>query len=203
MNPDGSYKFKGSSSAVPLKSDMSPLAVGVDGTVYICGRDPNGACKGDDGLNYGTVGESYLPTFWCSKDHWLYAIDTNGNGSFKWRYNVISPTNSASAISSDGTIYIGCLDGKLYAISPEGILKWGYSTGAEIESPLTIGRDGTIYVGSNKLYAINPDGTLKWSFSTGTQTPADYISSISSLAIGDHIVYVGSNDGKLYAIGNK
>ncbi|MCK4447144.1 MAG: PQQ-like beta-propeller repeat protein, partial [Candidatus Marinimicrobia bacterium] len=45
----------------------------------------------------------------------------------------------------------------------------------------------------NKLYAINPDGTLKWSYQTGY-----YI--YSSPAIGnDGTLYIGSDDGKLYA----
>jgi hypothetical protein len=51
-------------------------------------------------------------------------------------------------------------------------------------------------VGSDdgKLFAINPDGTEKWTFSTGDTVR-------SSPAIGfDGTIYVGSYDGRLYAI---
>jgi outer membrane protein assembly factor BamB len=48
----------------------------------------------------------------------------------------------------------------------------------------------------SKLYALNPDGTQKWSYATGAEIHA------STPAIGpDSTVYVGSYDGKLYAIG--
>jgi outer membrane protein assembly factor BamB len=53
-----------------------------------------------------------------------------------------------------------------------------------------------VYVGSGDhcLYAINPEGTLKWTCKTG-----DWVDS--SPAIGpDGTVYVGSEDGYLYAI---
>jgi outer membrane protein assembly factor BamB/serine/threonine protein kinase len=114
----------------------------------------------------------------------------------KWSYPTGDLVLSSPAIGSDGTVYVGSSDKKLYAINPDGSLKWSYTTGDEIYSSPAIGSDGTVYVGSydGKLYAINPDGSLKWSFHTG-----DCVSS--SPAIGnDGTVYVGSLDMKLYAI---
>ncbi len=114
----------------------------------------------------------------------------------KWSYTTGDAILSSPAIGSDGTIYVGSYDKKLYAINKDGTLKWSYATGSYIESSPAIGIDGTIYVGSydHKLYAINPDGTLKWSYTTG-----GYI--YSSPAIGsDGTIYVGSDDHKLYAI---
>jgi len=70
---------------------------------------------------------------------------------------------SSPAIGTDGTVYIGSDDAKLYALNPDGTLKWTYTTGGSIgySSP-AIGEDGTVYVGSQdtKLYAIRPDGSL-------------------------------------------
>jgi outer membrane protein assembly factor BamB len=66
---------------------------------------------------------------------------------------------SSPAIGSDGTIYVGSFDNKLYAVNPNGTAKWDTDNiivGAVQSSP-AIGSDGTIYVGSdnnNKLYAI-------------------------------------------------
>ena len=116
----------------------------------------------------------------------------------KWSYQTGATVRSSPAIGSDGTVYVGSHDGKLYALNPDGTLKWSYQTGNDIyHSSPTIGSDGTIYVGSTdyKLYALNPDGTLKWSYQTG-----DRIVN-SSPAIGlDGTVYVGSAESKLYAI---
>ncbi len=107
------------------------------------------------------------------------------------RWQVIS----SPAIGSDGTIYVGSEDHKLYAINPDGSLKWSYATDDVVDSSPAMGSDGTLYVGSGdgKLYAINPDGTLKWSYATAKAIT-------SSPAIGsDGTLYVGSGDGKLYA----
>ena len=69
---------------------------------------------------------------------------------------------SSPAIASDGTIYVGSDDNKLYAIYPNGTLKWTYTTGDLIESSPAIASDGTIYVGSDdgKLYAFKSISTI-------------------------------------------
>jgi len=116
--------------------------------------------------------------------------------NLKWSYTTDDYIRSSPAIGSDGTIYVGSDDYKLYALNPNGTLKWSYTTDDYIRSSPAIGSDGTIYVGSddNKLYALNPNGTLKWSYTTG-----DWIRS--SPAIGsDGTIYVGSDDYKLYAL---
>jgi outer membrane protein assembly factor BamB len=65
---------------------------------------------------------------------------------------------SHPTIGADGTIYVGSLDNKLYAINPDGSLKWSYTTGHDVRSSPAIGADGTVYVGSDdkKLYAFGP-----------------------------------------------
>lgn len=103
---------------------------------------------------------------------------------------------SSPAIASDGTIYIGSRDNKLYAINPDGSPKWSYATLGEVFSSPAVEADGTIYVGSvdSKLYAINANGSLKWVYSTGAAVRS------SPVVDGDGIIYVGSYDGNLYAI---
>ena len=120
--------------------------------------------------------------------------DTNAT---KWIYTTGDDIRSSPAIGTDGMIYVGSRDDKLYAIYPNGTLKWSYLTGHDIyHSSPAIGTDGTIYVGSRdfKLHAINPDGTLKWSYLTGNGI-------YSAPAIGtDGTIYVASTDKNLYAI---
>ena len=67
---------------------------------------------------------------------------------------------SSPAIGSDGTVYVGSDDKKLYAINGKtGVKLWEFNTGGDVFSSPAIGSDGTVYVGSgdNKLYAIKTD----------------------------------------------
>jgi outer membrane protein assembly factor BamB len=105
---------------------------------------------------------------------------------------------SSPAIGSDGTVYVGSYDDKLYAINGKtGDKLWEFETGHYVDSSPAIGSDGTVYVGSydDKLYALSgKSGAKLWEFKTGHIV-------LSSPAIGsDGTVYVGSEDGKLYAI---
>ena len=67
---------------------------------------------------------------------------------------------SSPAIGSDGTVYVGSIDRKLYAINGKtGGKLWEFETGKDVFSSPAIGSDGTVYVGSwdNKIYAIKTD----------------------------------------------
>ena len=61
-----------------------------------------------------------------------------------------------AAIGSDGTIYFGSEDKKLYALNPDGTKKWEFVTGGGVHSTPALASDGAIYFGSldNKVYAI-------------------------------------------------
>ncbi|BDU51056.1 hypothetical protein HLVA_16250 [Haliovirga abyssi] len=123
------------------------------------------------------------------------ALNVKAPSKLKWSYKT-GDWVSSPAIGSDGTIYVGSSDNKLYAINPDGTLKWSYLTGYWVTSSPAIGSNGIIYVGSwdHRLYAINPDGTLKWSYLTG------YRISSSPTIGSDGTIYVGSRDSNLYAI---
>ena len=76
---------------------------------------------------------------------------------------------NSSAIGSDGTIYVGSDDNKLYAINGEtGVKLWEFEAGDWVLH--FISSDGTDSVGSrdNKLYAINGQtGDKLWEFEAG------------------------------------
>ena len=56
---------------------------------------------------------------------------------------------SSPAIGADGTVYIGSMDNKVYALDgATGIKKWEFETGGWVGSSPTIGPDGTVYIGS-------------------------------------------------------
>src|SRR5476651_897531 len=51
---------------------------------------------------------------------------SGADGLIKWGFATGSQVVSSPAIAADGTIYIGSLDGKLYAINPNGTKKWAF-----------------------------------------------------------------------------
>ena len=122
-------------------------------------------------------------------------------GTVLWEFETEGEVSSSPAIGSDGTVYVGSDDNKLYAINGKtGAKLWEFKTESEVRSSPAIGADDTVYVGSHdkKLYAINgKTGVKLWEFETGSIVH-------SSPAIGsDGTVYVGSGDNKLYAIHGK
>ena len=123
------------------------------------------------------------------------------SGTVLWEFNTGGGVSSSPAIGSDGTVYVGSMDKKLYAINGKsGVKLWEFETGDSeygVHSSPAIGSDGTVYVGSmdHKVYALDgQSGAKQWEYITGGGV-------YSSPAIGsDGTVYVGSMDNKLYAI---
>ena len=77
-----------------------------------------------------------------------------------WEFRTWDDARSSPAIGSDGTVYVGSNDNKLYAINGKsGVKLWEFETGNAVDSSPAIGPDGTVYVGSEnkKLYAIKTD----------------------------------------------
>src|SRR5262249_13714650 len=85
--------------------------------------------------------------------------------------------HASPALAADGTIYFGCHDHRLYALTPDGKLKWRFVTERPISSSPAVAADGTIYFWSQdkNCYALFPDGSLKWKLPTdspATSSPA-------------------------------
>ena len=78
-----------------------------------------------------------------------------------WEFETGDDVYSSPAIGSDGTVYVGSNDKKLYAINGKtGVKLWEFETGdRRVFSSPAIGSDGTVYVGARdkKLYAIKTD----------------------------------------------
>lgn len=115
--------------------------------------------------------------------------------TLKWSFKIDTRITSSPSIASDGTIYFGSIDGRLYAVNPDGTAKWAFQVGNEITASPAIGNDGTIYIGSRdkKMYAITSEGKLKWTYQVGGII-------LSSAAVTDNSLYFGSDDNTLYAI---
>jgi outer membrane protein assembly factor BamB len=173
--------------------------VGPDGTIY-AGRDWNSA--GDPGQVIAVNPDG------TSKGlNWPFLVPSAVENDIDARPAV--DDNGTPADTTDDTIYAASEDGFLYAINPDGTskgLSWPFSVGY-VTSRATIGADGTIYVGSrdSKVYAIKPDGTskgLSWPFDTAgaIMTSPAYDDNGTPADITDDTIYIGSDDGHLYAI---
>jgi outer membrane protein assembly factor BamB len=88
------------------------------------------------------------------------------HGALAWVYVTGGDVFSSPAQSSDGNVYVGSRDNKLYAYTATGTLQWTYVTGDDIVSSPAINGTGQVYVGSldNNFYAFNSIGGLKWSY---------------------------------------
>ena len=87
-------------------------------------------------------------------------------GTVIWEFDAGDDVFSSPAIGSDGTVYVGSVDKKLYAINGKtGVNIWEFDAGDKVYSSPAIGSDGTVYLGSwdKKLYAIktNSKGPAK------------------------------------------
>lgn len=121
-----------------------------------------------------------------------------GTGVYvKWSFRTGNSVQSSPAIGVDGTVYVGSLDTKFYALNgTTGALRWSFTTDGIIVSSPAISAQGNVYFGAgSKLYALNSvTGTQAWTYSTG-----DIV--YSSPNVGpDGTVYFGSYDHKVYAL---
>jgi len=117
-------------------------------------------------------------------------------GEVIWRYETGGEIYSSPAIGSNGTVYVGSSDSKLYAFTPQGDWYWEYGTGLAVKSSPAVSADGKIYFGSDDvyLYALHPEGVRYWVYKT-----EGYISSSPALG-SDGTIYVGCGDDNLWAL---
>ncbi len=125
-----------------------------------------------------------------------------------------------SPLVSNGMVYIGSDDGKLYAVSAaSGEKKWDFTTGGVVRSQPTIDASqgsGVLYFTSDDgyFYALDAgDGVQIWRTDIGNVTevsvranvgnspdPSGYDYVQSSPLLLDGRIYIGSADGKVYAL---
>ena len=55
-------------------------------------------------------------------------------GSLKWGSRTSDQVQSSPALGTDGTIYVGSNDHKLYATNPNGEQKWSFTAGNAVKS---------------------------------------------------------------------
>ena len=157
-------------------------------------------------------------------DGMLYAFDATGKTNCLGSPKTCAPLwyapsggfrYSSAAVSSNGIVYEGSVDGTLYAYDAAGNTNcsgtpklcnplWTASTGGGIESSPTV-NNGIVYVGSGdgNLYAFDAAGITNCSGTPKTCAPLWVAHTpsivVSSPAVVNGVVYVGSLDHNLYA----
>ena len=112
-----------------------------------------------------------------------------------WKFSAKEGGFEGSAVIVAGVVYVGSLDGNLYAIDlASGKKKWAYKTELGFSaSPAVAG--GLVYVGDadGKFYCVDAKGDLKWTFDAEAE-----IDSSANFHKGR--VLFGSQDANLYCL---
>ena len=137
----------------------------------------------------------------------------------KWAFQTGGPVVSSPTVVA-GVAYVGSDDGQLYAVDvTTGRAKWKFGTGGPVRSTPAVAA-GIVYAGSYDgfFYAVDAaSGKEKWKFALPgekkfeargihgglprAQTVPDFWDLyLSSPAVVDGVVYVGSGDGHCYAL---
>ncbi|MBI4545257.1 MAG: PQQ-binding-like beta-propeller repeat protein [Gemmatimonadetes bacterium] len=156
---------------------VSGAAVGRDGKVYATGSGRLHAFNADGSRVWESgpdVAGSLAPSLstggvivsGTSRDGKVYGINAS-TGQTLWSYQTgqnpnYNPTNPhqpqygvlvTPVFGREGTVYVGAIDGVMYAFSSAGSLLWRYQTGNSLnEACPAIGPDGTLYFGSADAY---------------------------------------------------
>jgi eukaryotic-like serine/threonine-protein kinase len=149
----------------------------------------------------------------------LYASQAPTLGSVQWRFQTKAKIISSPAVA-DGVVYIGSGDGNVYAVrAADGVLAWKFATRGPVNSSPAVWA-GSVFVSSldGNVYALGAaSGRLKWRFKTAGERrftapgihgliprtesmPDPYDVFLSSPAVVDGTVYIGSGDHNVYAL---
>jgi outer membrane protein assembly factor BamB len=149
----------------------------------------------------------------------VYASAAPTLSRVKWRFATRGKIFSSPAVL-DGVVYVGSTDGNLYAVrAADGSLVWRFPTHGPVNSSPAVA-DGLVYFSSldGNVYAVNTsDGRERWHFATAGERrftapgihgiepkhemmadPFDVF--LSSPAVANGVVYIGSGDHNVYAI---
>jgi uncharacterized repeat protein (TIGR01451 family) len=138
-----------------------------------------------DAARSGYTPSALLPPSW------------SGRLNLKWKVGMGERVEEdVQPIVVDGTVYLGVMNGKFYAIDAEtGQIDWVFQADGEIASTAAA-VDGQVYFGAadGSIYALDgATGEQIWRYETGGPV-------LSSPAVVDDTLYIGSLDGALYAL---
>lgn len=107
-----------------------------DATLYVSSDDQViyaiDAATGNLMWKYGTAEDggsrcAFSPdetVLYCGTDDKHVRAFNRLDGSLIWKFVLDGAVVSSTAVGTDGSLYVGCLDGFMYSINPDGTLKW-------------------------------------------------------------------------------
>ncbi len=138
-----------------------------------------------------------------SHDGLLHAVARETGAPDAWRLRTRSRIQSTPARAADGTIYVGSLDGNVYAADVLAGLRWTFGDGDMklLDTAPVIAPDGTVLVVGarpTRVVALSPAGQELWAIApAGSETPGEVA---ASPVLGDGVVYVATRSGTLQAL---
>ena len=127
-----------------------------------------------------------------------------------------SPAIAPAGSPHEGTVYVGDLDGYMYALDGDsGAILWRYPAAGPfgaIRSSAVVDGSGNIYYATDRSFdglsngrvvSLDADGALRWTFTPTNPRAAPAVDDIRgspALSFDGEMLYVGSDDGNLYAI---
>ncbi len=164
--------------------------------------------------------ENDATTFRANDAHLgVYDSSAPGLSSVQWRFHAKGPIFSSPAVHG-GKVFVGSSDGRLYAVRvSDGSEAWHFATKGAVNSSPAVW-NGMVYVSSldGNVYAVDEaSGAQRWRFRTGGERrfiapgihglqpsteamPDPYDVFLSSPAVSNGAVYVGSGDHNVYAL---
>jgi outer membrane protein assembly factor BamB len=126
-------------------------------------------------------------------------VRSAGAVSPKWTFDINRKITGSPVLGADGTLYLGAIDGYLYAINPNGTQKWikSYSP-ASIPASFAVSDDGFLYVITNQ----ETDGKLKSALHKNSQDSGGWEWSYSfpnnGYTTGSPKIWRDPSNGRLY-----
>lgn len=189
LRPDGSRTWKYETNFG--EADVG-VTIGPDGAIYSGAQDGRIFALGADGAHRWTFdveGGGAVTEPALAADGTIYTTGRNGklyaitNGAQKWAITLTTAdagpstydvNQSVTAIGRDGTIYVGTLDAKLFAIRPDSAVAWVRTLSGPMLGMAAIAADGTVYAvtTNGKLHAFASTGAIRWVYDL--EGPAEF-----------------------------
>ncbi|NJL92668.1 MAG: serine/threonine-protein kinase [Anaerolineae bacterium] len=129
-----------------------------------------------------------------SKDHILYAVDIR-SGRVRWTLPTEGPIFSSPTVKH-GHVFFGSDDGAIYAVRVNtGRKAWVQKMHAPIRCKPFVTEDRVLFgTKTGDFFSMDLGGQIKWRFKARREI-------LSSPVVDEGLVFVGSMDGHMYALG--
>jgi outer membrane protein assembly factor BamB len=181
---------------------QSPPAVADDGSIYAASweTDSTYSLNPDGSLRWGFQAQEFFLSspaiagdiLYIGGGTTFYALDRI-TGQPRWTRVLGGDVNSSPALGSDGKVFVGADDGRLYGFTSSGEPVWppGNSWDPPNRSSAAVGSDGNIYFAPTdaEIVGVSPlNGEVVWSYPTGGGAGS---SNSSSPSLAGGRVYIG------------